>query len=161
MGTRGIPVLGPVATAIGSGLLAGAAGTAALTASMNYQKKKEGQEGPDLFKAEAVEKVLGITTSLPEKKAFLSDLVHWTYGSVLGLARSFMVLIGCGGLVASLFHGIMTQTIAMYVIPSMTGSQTKIDPKRASIQLGHHLIYALAAGIVADLCMKERGKECR
>ena len=77
-----------LARIIGNGVVAGLAGTAAMTISSTVEAKLRGRpfsKAP----ARAAQKVLGIKAfESPRDEARFSDLVHWGYGTQWGIVRA-------------------------------------------------------------------------
>ena len=67
--------LGDVAAAVGKGLFAGAAGTAAMTVSSSVEAKLRGR-GASSTPAQAAAKVLGVEPVDEASEARFSNLVH-------------------------------------------------------------------------------------
>src|ERR1700709_575845 len=83
-----------LATAIGKGLVAGFAGTAAMTVSSTIEMKLRDREGSSA-PADATMKVLGIEGFADDAaKARFSNLVHWGYGTGWGVVRGLLSLRG-------------------------------------------------------------------
>lgn len=149
-------VLGDLGCLMGTGLLAGAAGTAALTVAQAVEMDLTGREA-STTPAEAVEKVLGIRAIDDDHKAQLAQLVHWGYGTSWGLFRSFLDLLGVRGTDASLIHCAAVWGTALALLPGLEVAPPAHQwPAKMHVTEGvFHLIYAEAAGIVYDL-MSER-----
>jgi hypothetical protein len=81
--------LGDVAAAVGKGLFAGVAGTAAMTVSSTLEAKLSGR-GASLTPAQTAEKVLGVKPVDDEAEARFSNLVHWGYGTGWGSVRGLL-----------------------------------------------------------------------
>jgi hypothetical protein len=73
-----------IADAMGRGLVAGAAGTGALTAFQMLETKWQGRE-PSGAPAQAVEKVLDLEPKSERAEQKLTTVVHWQYGTVWGI----------------------------------------------------------------------------
>ncbi len=85
--------LGKIASSVGKGLVAGAAGTAFMTLSSTLEMKirhREGSSAP----ADAAGKVLGVEPRSEEGKKRFSNITHWGYGTGWGAFRG---LIGAAG----------------------------------------------------------------
>ena len=87
-------MLKTVAESIGKGIVAGLAGTAAMTVSSTLEMKMQGREA-STAPAKAAGKVLGVQPRNPEGEARFSQVVHWGYGTGWGVARG---LLGASGL---------------------------------------------------------------
>src|SRR5439155_24178294 len=90
-----------LARTIGKGVVAGLAGTAAMTVSSTIEAKLRGRAFSDA-PARATAKVLGIKEFEDARaKARFSDLSHWGYGTGWGIARALMREFGLGARAAT------------------------------------------------------------
>jgi hypothetical protein len=94
--------LSELAGAAGRGLLAGAVGTAAMTASSTLEAKVRGREASDT-PARAAAKVLGVTPTDSGSGRF-NTIVHWGYGTGWGAVRGLLGALGLSGPAATLAH---------------------------------------------------------
>lgn len=136
---------------IGQGLLAGLAGTAAITASQTIEILFTGRTPSDT-PARAAQKVFGIEPRDERSKGKLEQSVHWAYGTAWGLFRSVLASLGMRGAPATFLHWAAVQQGAIVFLPAM-----KIAPpakewerKELGTELFHHFAYALAAGAAFD-----------
>ncbi len=84
-----------VASSIGKGLVAGIAGTAAMTVSSTLEAKLR-HRAPSTPPARATQKLLGIAAFEDAiAQARFNDLSHWGYGTSWGVVRG---LLGAAGL---------------------------------------------------------------
>ncbi|MCL5281225.1 MAG: DUF1440 domain-containing protein [Planctomycetes bacterium] len=146
-------ILGELGCTIGKGLLAGLAGTAAITAGQAVEIAWTGRQ-PSTTPAEAVEKVLGIKAVDDEHKARFANLVHWGYyGTSWGLFRSWLGLMGLHGTAASLIHWLAIWGAATVMLPSLELAPPAREwPAKMHVTEGvGHLLYAEVAGRVYDL----------
>lgn len=141
-----------VAAAVGKGLFAGAAGTAAMTLSSTLEAKMRGRGGSQT-PAEALCKLLGVQAlGEPEKKR-LTNLVHWGYGTALGGLRGLIGTAGLAGpsaaaaFLASVWVGEQTTLPALDLAPPIT----EWGGEEIAVDTGHHLVYALATSVAYDL----------
>lgn len=139
------------ASAIGKGLIAGAAGTLAITLSQTIEMKITKRKPSD-EPAEAAEKVLDIKPVTEEDKQKFSQEVHWGYGTSWGIPRGVLSLFGLKGLPATAIH-----FAAIYSTALVMPTQLKVapplkewTPKELVIDAIHHAVYAIAAGLVFD-----------
>jgi hypothetical protein len=95
----GIPTL---AGAAGRGLLAGAVGTAAMTASSTLEARARNR-GSSSTPAAAAAKVLCVTPTESGAKRF-NTIVHWAYGTGWGAVRGLLGGVGLSGPAATLAH---------------------------------------------------------
>lgn len=145
-----------LSSAIGKGLIAGAAGTVAITISQMIEMKitkRPASEEP----ADAAEKVLHITPDTSEDKKKLSQDIHWLYGSSWGVPRGLLSLAGLNGLSATGLHFATIYATSLIMPPAL-----KIAPplkewktKELLINALHHGVYALAAGLVYEALKNE------
>ncbi len=88
---------GDVAAAIGKGLFAGVAGTAAMTASSTIEAKLRGR-GSSSIPGQAAAKVLGVEPVDEGSGARFSNLVHQGYGTAWRGACGLLEAAGLPGL---------------------------------------------------------------
>ena len=143
--------LGELGSAIGKGLLAGLAATAAMTISqmieMNITKRQ-----PSEATLKVVGEVAGAEPKNEEDKTKLSQEIHWTYGTVWGVTRGLISLTGLKGISATLLHFGAVWGTSMVMLPKFDAAPpvTEEEPKDIVVDGLHHLVYAITAGIVFD-----------
>jgi hypothetical protein len=137
-------------TAIGRGLLAGLAATAAMTISQMIEMKITGRKASDAT-LKVAEETLGVKPA-PGEKAKMSEEVHFAYGASWGIARGLIGLTGLKGLPATLAHFAAVWGTSMIMLPAFKVSPpvTEEDPKSIAIDGFHHVIYAITAGLTYD-----------
>jgi hypothetical protein len=142
---------GKIAFALGKGILAGLAGTAAITLSQMVEMKLT-KRPPSDTPAKAVNKVLHVEASDEAHKQEFVQEVHWTYGTLWGLARSILDLAGLKGVLGSALHYGAIWGTEMVMLPSIGVAEppTKWGGKEIAKDGLHHLVYAVAAGLVYD-----------
>lgn len=171
--------LSKVASTLGKGLAAGLAGTLAITVSQMIEMKLTNRGMSDA-PAKVGGDVLGVEPKgeaelekrkadhssngvheVEDKVAFnkdkFSQLMHFGYGTGWGEARGIMDLIGIRGLLASLLHFGAVWGTALVMLPAKNAAQpvTKWPPKQIVIDVIHHAVYALAAGVMYDAMSDE------
>ena len=143
-----------IGTGVGVGLIAGIAGTIAITLCHELEMKITGRAesaGP----ANAVEKALDIHPE-PGTKKKLSWEVHWVYGTLRGAVRGLLGVTGINKWTATLAHYAAITGTAMAMAPLEGAKPVKEwEPKDIAIDLGHHAVYALTVGWVFDAICKE------
>lgn len=146
-----------IGTAIGTGLIAGLAGTFAMTVSQMIEMKITGREGSDT-PANAVREVLDIKPVTESKSKKVSNKVHWVYGTNLGVVRGAFSLAGLRRWAATAVHFVSIWGGEMMMLPALRVAPpvTKESPKSIAIDRLHHLVYAVAAGIVFDSINKQK-----
>jgi hypothetical protein len=122
-------------------------GTAAITVSQRIESKIRGRE-PSTAAAEAVENVLDVEPRHGKAEQQLNTVAHFGYGTMWGVPRGLLGVVGLGPVAATLLHFVGVQTAAMVVVPKTTDAPPPTQwPKREiAIETLHHLVYALAAG---------------
>lgn len=142
---------GKIAMSIGKGLIAGLAGTAAMTLCQMVEMKIS-KRAPSQTPAKAVGKVLHLqTTDQGNQKQFVNQ-IHWTYGTLWGLARAALDMACLKGWQATLLHYQTVWGTSLLMLPTI-----KVVPpvkewgtKEIATDALQHLVYAVVAGIVYD-----------
>ena len=140
--------------AIGNGLIAGLAGTVAITLSQMIEMKITRRK-PGTVPADAVRKVLDVQEASQEDKERFSQEVHWVYGTQWGAARGIISLFGLRGWPATLTHFAAVWGTAMIIEPSLEVAPPLKEwtAKQIVIDGIHHAVYAVVAGLVFDTLM--------
>lgn len=143
--------LGELGSAIGKGILAGLAGTAAMTLSQMIEMqltKREASDAP----SKAVSKVAGVKPTSREEKEKVNNEIHWTYGTALGISRGLISLTGLKGFPATLLHFGLVWGSSLVMLPALKVAPpvTEEEPKSIAVDALHHAVYALAAGFAFD-----------
>jgi hypothetical protein len=142
-----------LATAIGRGLLAGFAGTAAMTISSTLEAKARGR-APSTAPAQATAKVLGIKEFEDEiANARFSDLSHWGYGTSWGVLRGLLGAAGLSPRAATAAHGAAVWGSAQVTLPALEIAPPSIfwPKEEIAIDAFHHAVYAAATGAAYEL----------
>jgi hypothetical protein len=142
-----------IAEGIGKGVLAGTAGTAAMTLSSTLEAKLRRREF-STAPAKAAAKALGIET-FEDGTAYsrFSNLVHWGYGTGWGVARGVMRAIGISPAFATPAHFAVLWGSAAYTLPKFEVAPpvTEWDIEDIAIDVFHHLVYVGAAAAAYEL----------
>ncbi|HET7327811.1 MAG TPA: hypothetical protein VFJ14_11075 [Nocardioidaceae bacterium] len=143
-------IIRSIADAVGRGLVAGLAGTAAMTVSSTIEAKVN-KRGSSSTPADAAGKVAGVEPTEQGEERF-NNLVHWSYGTGWGAVRGLIGLVGLRGPVASLAHLGAVWGAEQVVLPTLdVGSPVwKYGPTAVGIDALHHVVYAAATGAVYD-----------
>lgn len=140
-----------LANSIGKGLLAGLAGTAAITLSqlieMKITKRKPGN-APVKIAAETT----GIKPVNAAQKQKVIQEIHWAYGTLWGIGRGLISFAGLKKIPGAITHFGVVWGAAMIMLPKFKAAPpvTEEDPRAIAIDGFHHAVYALAAGLVYD-----------
>jgi hypothetical protein len=144
--------LATLADGIGKGVLAGIAGTAAMTISSTVEAKLRGRAF-STAPAQAAAKVLGITEFEDDRaKARFSDLVHWGYGTSWGVALGVMRALGFSTRVAAPAHFAAVWGGAAVMLPALEVAPPVPlwKPEDIAIDLFHHLVYVSATALAYE-----------
>jgi hypothetical protein len=135
-----------VALDIGKGILAGLAGTVAISISQMIEMKLSGRE-PASTPADAAGKVLGVQPRNREGKARFSNVVHWAYGTSWGLFRALLGGARRGRFWAPAAHLVAVQASAMLMLPALRVAPPAREWGAAAIgkEALHHAVYAASA----------------
>lgn len=146
------PKLGDVASAVGKGLFAGVAGTAAMTVSSTLEMKLRGR-GASSAPAQAAAKVLGVQPIDEEAQARFSNLVHWGYGTGWGGVRGLIAAAGFSGPAATATHLAAVWGSEQVMLPALgvTPPLTQWGKEEVAIDALHHAVYAAATSIAYSL----------
>ena len=140
-----------ICLAIGRGLLAGLAGTAAMTLSQTIEQKINDRSA-STTPADGVSAATGITPADDDAKQRMNTAAHWAYGSGWGLARGALDVLGLRGPTASLAHATAVLGSEQVLTPALgLGRPTPAYGASAvAVDALHHLIYGGVAGAVYD-----------
>jgi len=142
-----------LARAIGKGVVAGLAGTAAMTLSSTIEAKLRGRAFSDA-PARATAKVLGIAEFEDARaKSRFSDLSHWGYGTGWGIARAIMREFGLSSRAATPAHFAAVWGSAALMLPALEIAPPLVfwGAEEVAIDLFHHAVYATATGAAYEL----------
>jgi hypothetical protein len=146
-------MLARIADGIGKGVLAGFAGTAAMTASSTIEAKLRGRPF-STAPAKAATRALGIETfDDGEAYARFSNLVHWGYGTGWGVARGVMRALGLGPRLSTGAHFASLWGSALYTLPKYEVAPPVIEwaAEDVAIDVFHHLVYVGATALAFEL----------
>lgn len=143
--------LGELGSAIGKGLLAGLAATAAITLSQMLEMKLTKRK-PSEAPVKVAEEITGVKPVNKAQKEKVAQEIHWAYGTVWGVSRGLIGLTGLKGIPATMVHFAAVWGTAMIMLPKFKVSPpvTEEDPKTIAIDGFHHAVYAITAGLVYD-----------
>jgi hypothetical protein len=139
-------------TAIGAGLIAGAAGTAAMTLSRALEDRLSGRE-PSSAPSDAAGKVLGVQPRNPEGRARFSTVVHWSYGTAWGVGRGLIDLAGLRGAGATATHLGAVWGWSLVMLPALGVAEPvwKQNPAALAVDALNHFVYASATSAAWDV----------
>jgi hypothetical protein len=131
-----------VAVALGRGLLAGAAATAAMTVASTAEMKLRGRP-PSTAPADVAAKLLGVK---PKKEQRFGTVAHLTMGVSLGAARGLLDLAGLSRNAAAAAFFAVAWTPDLVVVPAAGAADPpwKWGVAETAISGFHHAVYAAA-----------------
>jgi hypothetical protein len=140
-----------VASVIGKGLLAGLAGTLAITISQMIEMKITGRE-PSEAPVKVASQVIGVAPANDGEKEKVSNEIHFAYGTSWGAVRGLIGLAGLKGIPATLVHFGAIWATELIMLPKYDAAPpaTEQEPKSLAIDALHHAVYAVATGLVYD-----------
>ncbi|HSD78083.1 MAG TPA: hypothetical protein VLA98_11785 [Solirubrobacteraceae bacterium] len=142
-----------LSAAIGDGLVAGLAGTAAMTASSTIEARLRGRAF-STAPARATAKALGIEAFENDlARARWNDLSHWGYGTGWGVVRGLLGAAGLPAARATAAHGAAIWGSAAVTLPALEVAPPVVfwPPEEIAIDLLHHAVYAVATGVAYEL----------
>ncbi|MDQ6890513.1 MAG: hypothetical protein M3Z56_09600 [Bacteroidota bacterium] len=142
--------LGALGAAIGKGLIAGLAGTIAMTVSQMIEMRITGRKQSNA-PVKAVKKVLHIQPDKGKAEDF-SNEIHYAYGSVNGVVRGLLSLVGITGFIATSVHLAAIWGTAITIEPKLDIAPpvSEWEPKDIAIDIFHHAVYAIVTGLVFE-----------
>ncbi|HET9690533.1 MAG TPA: hypothetical protein VFP61_05235 [Acidimicrobiales bacterium] len=150
--------LAPLAAEAAQGLLAGLVGTAVMTASYGVERRLRGSTGGPLdyddstVPSHAAMVVLRIDHLGDVGQRRLGALVHWGYGSAMGMVR---VLLGRRlrprDATATYWAGLMAMTGALFPLLGGTPPPWRWRGSVVATSLVQHAVYAATVGAVVDI----------
>ena len=138
-----------VAANIGKGLVAGVAGTAAMTVSSTVEAKLR-HRAYGTTPVDATAKVLGIKEFVDDRAYNrFSNIAHWGYGTGWGAVRGLLDSAGLSPARATAAHAAAVWGNELVMLPALDVSPPVWlwSRKEAGIDVFHHAVYALATGI--------------
>jgi hypothetical protein len=145
--------VGTIASSIGKGLVAGLAGTAAMTVSSSLEARIR-HRAASSAPARATAKVLGIKEFEDDiAAARFNDLSHWGYGTMWGVVRGLLGATGLSPKAATATHGAAVWGSAAVTLPALEVAPPFVfwGRKEVAIDLWHHAVYATATGLAYTL----------
>jgi len=140
--------MGRMASLVGRGLVAGLIGTAAMTVSSTIESKLR-RRPPSTVPAEVGGEVLGVEPKGEEGEKRLGNLVHWQYGTGLGVLRGAL-----GGFMRDPWAGAVFFGVAwagsLLMVPRLseeTPPPAEWGTTEVVVDGWHHLVYAAATSL--------------
>jgi hypothetical protein len=145
-------MISTLGNALGRGLVAGFAGTAAMTVSSTIEMRLRGRAASSA-PADATAKVLGIASFQDDAaRNRLSNIVHWGYGTGWGVVRALLGATGLSPPAATAAHlaAIWGNEAAMLPALDVAPPFWTWGAEEVAIDVFHHLVYATATGLAYE-----------
>ena len=142
-----------VAESVGKGVLAGLAGTAAMTISSTIEARAR-RRPFSTAPADAAAKVLGISRFRDDgARSRFSNLVHWGYGTGWGVSRGLLRAAGLSPAAATAGHLAAVWGSEQVMLPALEVAPpiTMWGREEAAIDAFHHAVYAVGTGVAYEL----------
>jgi hypothetical protein len=155
--------LSRLSAAVGDGLVAGLAGTAAMTASSTIEARLRHRPASSA-PARATRTALGITDFEDDlARARFNDLSHWGYGTAWGVVRGLLGASRLRAVPASAAHGVAVWGSGAVTLPALDVAPPVVfwGKEEIAIDLLHHAVYATASGLAYELIARGRRDERR
>ena len=146
-------LMSTLASNVGKGLVAGFAGTAAMTVSSSIEARIR-HRAASSAPARATAKVLGIKEFEDDiAAARFNDLSHWGYGTTWGIVRGLLATAGLSPRAATAAHGAAVWGSAAMTLPLLEVAPPFVfwGRREVAIDLWHHAVYATATGLAYRL----------
>jgi hypothetical protein len=142
-----------LAETLGKGLVAGLAGTAAMTLSSTLEMKLRDRPA-STAPADAAAKVLGLAGFADDAaEQRFGTLVHWGYGTGWGVVRALLGLAGLPPAAATAAHLAAVWGSEAVMLPSLGVAPPfwTWGAEEVAIDVGHHVVYATVTGVAYEL----------
>jgi len=143
---------GEIASAVGKGLFAGAAGTVFMTISSTIEAKLT-DRGPSSAPADAAGKVLGVQPRDEKGQARFSNAVHWGYGTGWGAVRGLIGLAEPSLPTATATHWAAVWGSSLVMLPALDVAPAPWKQPVAGLATDalHHMVYAVGTSVAYTL----------
>jgi hypothetical protein len=138
--------IAPAFRNIGLGLAAGLVGTLVMTLGQRAEMALTGREG-SLAPAKAAEAATGIQIEDEAREQRLSTAVHFGYGTALGVGLAALRDVPEPARTLAYFAAAQGAGMALFEALDLDGKPSEWNARAAAIDVGHHLVYATAAGL--------------
>lgn len=149
-------------TTLACGLLAGAAGVAAMTLAEKVEQALTGRPN-SYVPAHTLERLLGLPAKPDRDRLGLNWAMHWGQGIALGAVRAWMAKRGFGGPFGSfLFLNLRLLNDQSLENATGVGAPPWTWPRdEQAIDIAHKAVYAFVTGAVADRLVDNPGAGSR
>ena len=136
-------ILSRLARDLGTGIVAGLAGTLAMTISSTVEQKLRDRPASDA-PARAAEKLLAIEKfASDDAERRFGTLAHWGYGTAWGMVRGLLRGFGLSPALATGAHFAAMWGGEQVILPTLDVAPpaTMWPRQEVAIDVGHHLVY--------------------
>lgn len=165
--------------AIGKGIIAGFAGTVAITVSqmiemqitkrgmsnapvvvggktLGVEPRGKAQQEKEKAQSDDNEASDEVDDKVEANEGKFAQIMHYSYGTGWGVFRGALDLAGIHGPLADLFQFGAVWGAAQVMLPAVAGTPpiTEWSPKVIAIDVMHHAVYACAVGLTYDAMRK-------
>jgi len=132
------------------GMVAGVAGTAAMTAAQSLEMRLS-HRAPSLVPGEVASRLLRIKAR-GERKRRLSTAMHWGHGVFGGAVRGLLAATGAGGPTAGALHFALlwSTDVTLYRALGIAPAPWRWDPQDLVTDLFHKGVYAGVTNVVFE-----------
>jgi hypothetical protein len=144
------------ADVLARGLLAGAAGVAAMTLAEKLEQALTGRPN-SYVPAHTLEWLLGLPARPDSERLWLNWAMHWGQGVLLGAVRAAMAERGVRGPAGSFLH-LNLRLLNDQALENATGVGAPPwtwPPDEQVVDLVHKAVYAFVTGAVADMLVED------
>ncbi|HUR75413.1 MAG TPA: hypothetical protein VMZ00_14125 [Sporichthya sp.] len=143
---------------IATGLLAGAAGVAVMTLAEKLEQRFTGRPN-SMVPRRTLQALTGLPARTDRQRWLLNHAMHWGQGTALGVVRAAMSERGRRGLRPSLVFAVIRFSVDQTLENATgVGSPPPTWPRSELIlDVTHKIVYACAAGVVADCLLRPAG----
>ncbi len=148
--------LGTLACAAGMGLVAGVAGTAAMTLSQWLEMKTIGRK-PDKTAAKVVENVFDVEPADESSEGLLAKLGHWSYGIAWGGFRGLLAAAGMRLWTANAVHFAALEGAASIISAGLKIESPSADKNHEEkiVEAFHHFVYVAVTGMAFEYLRRD------
>ena len=180
---RGLSTAG---NALGKGLIAGLAGTVAITISqmiemqitkremsnapvtvagkaLGVEPRGQAQQAKEKAESDGDEASEKVQQKVEANEQKFTQIMHFSYGTGWGVFRGALDLAGVHGPLADLLQFGAIWGTAQVMLPAAAGTPpiTEWSPKQIAIDVMHHAVYACAVGLTYDAMRKAEKRKTK
>lgn len=143
---------------IARGLLAGLAGTVAMSLSQQIEMKLNGRK-PSATPAEALCLLLGFETRTDAEEQRLAEEAHWAYGTMWGLGHSIIRPLPEPGRTLLYLAAVWSAGATLLTVTRLAPPPTQWETESLMSDLAHHAVYAGVGSLAYHLLEGVAGRD--